>query len=139
MSRLISILANTVPLALGIILLFLSEYLVLKFIGILIILIITCFILSLCLFKSLLVYEDKVVVMWFLLKKDEIQKKDLKASLYVHKHYGGTLLIRDKNNNKKSRFFMGLSLFSLGYQSLSENRKKILKELESNEWLEWNS
>jgi hypothetical protein len=129
LSRLLAILANTVPLILGIIFLLLSEYTLLQFMGVLLIAMFSCMILSLCLFKCLLIYENKVVIEWFLLNKDEIQKKDLNASLYIHKHYFGTLLLRDKNK-KKCFLFMGLSLFGLGYQSLAENRKEVLKNLE---------
>ena len=85
LSRLLAILANTVPLILGIIFLLLSEYTLLQFMGVLLIAMFSCMILSLCLFKCLLIYENKVVIEWFLLNKDEIQKKDLNASLYIHK------------------------------------------------------
>lgn len=129
LSRLIMILLSIVPFGFGIMLLLLSEYIVLVFIGILIIGMSFCNILTLCLFKCLLIYENKVVIKWFLLDKDEIQKKDLKVSLYIHKHYFGTLLLREKNK-KKCFLFMGLSLFALGYQSLAENRKEVLKNLE---------
>jgi predicted RND superfamily exporter protein len=54
LSRLLAILANTVPLILGIIFLLLSEYTLLQFMGVLLIAMFSCMILSLCLFKCLL-------------------------------------------------------------------------------------
>jgi len=83
-------------------------------------------------FKSLLIYEDKIIIRWFILGEDVILKNNLEYFIHDRIFYAGSLMVKNNNNKIKSFLFMNLSLFALKYDSLNKNRKKNLKQLKSN-------
>ncbi len=97
-----------------------------KLLGFLITLFLLLTVLNAIFFKSIEIYEKKLVFNWYCFNSEIIDNQDLFVMLKQGIGWGGLFSIKNKQKPIKSWLFMNISIFPLDYEHLDDIRKMFI-------------